>query len=61
MAISLIKGQKISLKKDDGSSLVDFCVGANWGAISKTGLLATLKSCRLIWIYLLLVLIVIKI
>ena len=43
MAISLIKGQKISLKKDDGSSLVDFCVGANWGAISKTGLFGNTK------------------
>lgn len=43
MAISLIKGQKISLKKDDGSSLVNFCVGANWGAISKTGLFGNTK------------------
>ncbi len=37
MAISLVKGQKISLKKDDGSSLNNFCVGANWGAIVKKG------------------------
>ena len=43
MAISLIKGQKISLKKDDGSSLVNFCVGANWGAISKKGLFGNTK------------------
>lgn len=44
MAISLIKGQKISLKKDDGSSLVNFCVEANWGAISKTGLFGNTKT-----------------
>ncbi|CZE45722.1 TerD family protein [Campylobacter geochelonis] len=37
MAVNLIKGQKISLKKDDGSNLVNFCVGANWGAISEKG------------------------
>ncbi len=38
MAVSLTKGQKISLKKDDGSSLSQFCVGANWGAITEKGL-----------------------
>ncbi|WP_104629489.1 TerD family protein [Helicobacter bizzozeronii] len=36
MAISLVKGQKVSLKKEDGSSLKSFCVGANWGAITST-------------------------
>jgi tellurium resistance protein TerZ len=31
--ISLKKGQKISLKKDNGDSLTKFCVGANWGMV----------------------------
>ncbi len=34
MAISLVKGQKISLKKDSGHKLTSFCVGANWGMIT---------------------------
>jgi tellurium resistance protein TerZ len=33
MAINLVKGQKIDLKKRDGSNLKSFCVGANWGVI----------------------------
>ena len=33
MAISLAKGQKISLKKENGSALNSFCIGANWGMI----------------------------
>ena len=37
MAISLQKGQKISLEKSDGTSLTNICVGANWGAITKKG------------------------
>ena len=37
MAVNLKKGQKISLKKDNGSNLTSFCVGANWGAIEKKG------------------------
>jgi len=37
MAVSLVKGQKISLRKDDGSNLKNFCVGANWGAIESKG------------------------
>ena len=37
MAINLIKGQKINLKKEDGSNLTSFYVGANWGAIKKKG------------------------
>lgn len=37
MAISLQKGQRISLKKDSGSSLQKMCIGVNWGAIEKTG------------------------
>lgn len=31
--ISLVKGQKINLKKSDGSSLTRFCAGANWGVL----------------------------
>ena len=37
MAVNLVKGQKISLKKEDGSNLNSFCVGANWGMIEKKG------------------------
>ena len=37
MAISLQKGQRISLKKDSGSSLQKMCIGVNWGAIEKRG------------------------
>jgi tellurium resistance protein TerZ len=37
MAINLQKGQKINLKKDNGSSLQNICVGVNWGAIEKKG------------------------
>ena len=37
MAINLVKGQKISLAKDDGGHLHSFCVGANWGAITEKG------------------------
>lgn len=43
MAINLVKGQKINLKKDDGSNLNSFCVGANWGAIEKKGFFGTEK------------------
>ena len=35
MAIRLEKGQRINLEKDNGSKLTDFCVGCNWGAITK--------------------------
>ncbi len=35
--INLVKGQKISLEKADGSKLDSFCVGANWGAIDGKG------------------------
>ncbi len=48
MAINLVKGQKISLVKDDGSSLSNFCVGANWGALTKKGFLVLPKQFRLI-------------
>ena len=37
MAINLQKGHKISLKKENGTSLKSFCVGANWGAIDGLG------------------------
>jgi len=38
MAISLQKGQRISLEKSSGGTLQKLCVGANWGAIEKKGL-----------------------
>ena len=44
MAISLAKGQKINLKKNNGSDLTTFCVGANWGAIEKKGIFGTKKE-----------------
>lgn len=33
MAINLQKGQRIDLTKKSGTTLTDFCVGCNWGAI----------------------------
>lgn len=33
MAINLQKGQRIDLTKRSGATLVEFCVGCNWGAI----------------------------
>jgi tellurium resistance protein TerZ len=41
MAISLQKGQKISLEKTNGSALTNICVGVNWGAITKKGFFGT--------------------
>ena len=38
MAISLQKGQRISLEKN-GASILKVCVGVNWGTIVKPGLL----------------------
>ena len=35
MAINLEKGQRINLEKDGGQKLTNFCVGCNWGAITK--------------------------
>lgn len=35
MAIKLEKGQRINLEKGGGTKLTNFCVGCNWGAISK--------------------------
>ncbi len=43
MAISLQKGQRISLEKDGGGTLERLCLGANWGAIEKKGLLGKKK------------------
>ncbi len=44
MAINLSKGQKINLKKENGSDLTSFCVGANWGAIESKGLFGGMKK-----------------
>ncbi|BDQ27364.1 TerD family protein [Helicobacter heilmannii] len=44
MAVSLVKGQKISLKKESGEKLSAFCVGANWGALSKKGWFGNTKT-----------------
>ena len=44
MAISLQKGQRISLEKSGGGSLERLCLGANWGAIEKKGLLGNKKT-----------------
>lgn len=46
MAVNLKKGQKISLKKEDGTKLEHFCVGCNWGAISKKTLFGLLSSVK---------------
>lgn len=35
MAIRLEKGQRINLEKNNGSKLTRFCVGCNWGAVTK--------------------------
>jgi len=43
MAISLQKGQRINLEKSGGGALQKLCVGANWGAIEKKGLLGGKK------------------
>ncbi|MBU2712495.1 TerD family protein [Zooshikella harenae] len=43
MAISLTKGQRISLEKEAGKSLQQICVGVNWGAIEKKGFFGTKK------------------
>lgn len=44
MAINLVKGQKINLKKENGNDLTSFCVGANWGAIDKKGFFGGTKK-----------------
>ncbi len=42
--INLVRGQRIDLRKKDGSKLEFFCVGANWGMIEKKGLLGIKKE-----------------
>ena len=37
MEINIQKGQRINLKKANGSTLQNVCVGVNWGAIEKKG------------------------
>lgn len=37
--IILAKGQRVSLAKTDGTALTKVCIGLNWGAIEKSGLL----------------------
>lgn len=44
MAINLTKGQKIDLRKENGSTLTNFCVGVNWGAIEKKALWGLSKT-----------------
>jgi tellurium resistance protein TerZ len=44
MAINLTKGQKIDLRKDNGSTLTSFCVGVNWGGIEKKALFGLSKK-----------------
>lgn len=39
MAIRLEKGQRINLEKESGAKLTNFCVGCNWGAVTKPGFL----------------------
>lgn len=38
MAIRLEKGQRINLEKVSGAKLTNFCVGCNWGAVTKKAL-----------------------
>lgn len=44
MAINLEKGQRINLEKSNGLALQSICVGVNWGAIEKKGILGTKKE-----------------
>lgn len=44
MAISLQKGQRISLEKDGGGQMTQLCVGVNWGAIDKKGFFGGTKK-----------------
>ncbi len=38
MAINLTKGQRIDLRKTNGATLTNFCVGVNWGSIETKAL-----------------------
>lgn len=44
MAIRLEKGQRINLEKNNGAKLTDFCVGCNWGAVTKKTMFGLSKS-----------------
>ena len=44
MAISLKKGQRISLEKEGGGQMTQMCVGVNWGAIEKKGFFGGVKK-----------------
>ncbi len=44
MAINLEKGQRINLEKNNGTKLLNICVGVNWGAIEKKGIFGTKKE-----------------
>lgn len=44
MAINLTKGQRIDLRKSGGSTLTEFCVGVNWGAIEKKAFFGLSKT-----------------
>ena len=44
MAIRLEKGQRINLEKTNGSRLTNFCVGCNWGAITKKSFLGLIDK-----------------
>lgn len=44
MAINLTKGQRIDLRKSNGASLTEFCVGVNWGGIESRGFLGLTKK-----------------
>lgn len=44
MAIRLEKGQRINLEKSNGSKLTNFCVGCNWGAVTKKTLFGLSSS-----------------
>ena len=44
MAITLQKGQRISLEKEGGQTLQKVCIGLNWGAILKKGFFGGAKK-----------------
>lgn len=44
MAINLVKGQKIDLKKDGGNSFKNICLGLNWGMIEKKSFFGNSKK-----------------
>ncbi len=44
MSINLQKGQRIVLEKKDGSTLNNFCIGANWGVIKGRGIFGGEKN-----------------